>query len=761
MSKNKRKKVLNRMDVFLAEGDISAALHLFRELEKKFPHDKFLLQLKEKINTAKPNSEPEDHKLAPLFSAVRLKKYTEVLETIPLGLKKFPNSINLFKIQAVCQSELGNYSEAARAFLRVTELQPGVPDNLYNLGKVQFEAGYFQEASETLNECLNLDSKHSKALGVLGTLSRFSENYTDAVMFFERTLSENPFDLVALRGLSAVYTSIGVFLPAVRVGMQVITLTKGFDFFDFDVNPFLSKDIIIQLESELSGSNVYTLQDREVSSVLSTSAVGLFALGELTRAKECLFKAILCDCSLPEHYALLRLLAGALDTEDRLKFLSILEGSIVSEIGRLEFFANADKYLKNHQQSKFQPKAPLLSEKNSDALGDVGTASNQQTMVTLRNFGRSGTGMFHSLFDGHAQIATFPSVVLNDFFNPRVYEKFIGCENKQLIKKFIQMYPLLFDSQSSRTCFSLGKISDNFAVSEGLTTLGDLRDEHISVSESIFQEHFLSLAPDTKIECPSLLFELLSNSYDFAVYGKRDISCHFYHIHNPNSLSERLFPKLVPKSKNILLLRNPVQSLESWIRSDVRKFDYTNIINKILGMLGVYNNRFYTANDSFAVKLEDLKNNPNNILAGVTRRLNVSCTDTLFNMTANGKKWWGDPGSPTYQTDGMNPFGLEAINKPLGEVLTNRDAAKLELFFNPFFTYYNYEHSYDVAKFSIDNILVEPFDFECRIADYKKCSIDELRYTGLYKYFRSGLLGYINSTRDVPLQEALPTLLAP
>ena len=40
-------------------------------------------------------------------------------------------------------------------------------------------------------------------------------------------------------------------------------------------------------------------------------------------------------------------------------------------------------------------------------------------VYALRNFGRSGTGLFHSLIDGHDQILTTPSIFFLRVFSPR------------------------------------------------------------------------------------------------------------------------------------------------------------------------------------------------------------------------------------------------------------------------------------------------------------------------------------------------------
>ena len=47
--------------------------------------------------------------------------------------------------------------------------------------------------------------------------------------------------------------------------------------------------------------------------------------------------------------------------------------------------------------------------------------------------------------------------------------------------------------------------------------------------------------------------------------------------------------------------------------------------------------------------------------------------ECLANNTMQGKKWWGDPSSPDYTKDGMDPFGKASINRKLGSIFSEND----------------------------------------------------------------------------------------
>ena len=48
---------------------------------------------------------------------------------------------------------------------------------------------------------------------------------------------------------------------------------------------------------------------------------------------------------------------------------------------------------------------------------------NEQKIIALLHFGRSGTGLLHSLIDNHSEISTLPSIYLSQFFDNIVWKK--------------------------------------------------------------------------------------------------------------------------------------------------------------------------------------------------------------------------------------------------------------------------------------------------------------------------------------------------
>ena len=102
------------------------------------------------------------------------------------------------------------------------------------------------------------------------------------------------------------------------------------------------------------------------------------------------------------------------------------------------------------------------------------------------------------------------------------------------------------------------------------------------------------------------------------------------------------------------MVREPIQSCESWVRanSTFDKNDVSGISIQILNMLFEIDNIIYHKQESIGVRLEDLKEHPRQTIHALCKWMGIDETESLYEMTAQGKKWWGDPSSPDFQKDG-------------------------------------------------------------------------------------------------------------
>ena len=161
-------------------------------------------------------------------------------------------------------------------------------------------------------------------------------------------------------------------------------------------------------------------------------------------------------------------------------------------------------------------------------------------------------------------------------------------------------------------------------------------------------------------------------------------------------------------------------------------------------MLFEIDNIIYHKQRSVGVRLEDLKESPRKTIPALCDWMGIEESDGLYEMTAQGKKWWGDPSSPDYAEDGMKPFGKTSIRRKVGSVFTENDRFILCTFFYPFSVRFGYvEENIEQFKADLNTIrpmLDEMFDFEKTIAERTQVNAERFMKSGSYLYLRSGLM---------------------
>ena len=286
-------------------------------------------------------------------------------------------------------------------------------------------------------------------------------------------------------------------------------------------------------------------------------------------------------------------------------------------------------------------------------------------IAAMLHFGRSGTGLLLSLIDGHPEVSTLPSVYFSEFFDYFSWEKIIAGGWEEMADRFTTTYAVLFDASSAIKIASKGKkFIHNIGRKEGMTNVGKERDEVVSVDKKAFIKELKGL-----MDCHNSLnaftfFKLAHSAYEKALHDYNKKNLIFYHIHNPDTYALLNFLRLAPNTNWLMMVREPLQSCESWLMSGniFRNNDYKQIAVRIFQMLFEVDQAIFRNENSIGVRLEDLKEYPKETILPLCGRLGIKEKDSLYQMTAQGKKWWGDPSSPDFTKEGMSPFGKTSIN---------------------------------------------------------------------------------------------------
>ena len=114
-------------------------------------------------------------------------------------------------------------------------------------------------------------------------------------------------------------------------------------------------------------------------------------------------------------------------------------------------------------------------------------------------------------------------------------------------------------------------------------------------------------------------------------------------------------------------------------------------------------------------------------------------------MTAQGKKWWGDPSSPDYGQDkAQSPFDDASVKRPVGSILSASDRLVLGTLFYPFSVKFGYREP-DRAGFERDLENIRPLlsgmlDFEKAMADRADQDHHAFMASGAYRLLHASLL---------------------
>ena len=161
-------------------------------------------------------------------------------------------------------------------------------------------------------------------------------------------------------------------------------------------------------------------------------------------------------------------------------------------------------------------------------------------------------------------------------------------------------------------------------------------------------------------------------------------------------------------------------------------------------MLLEIDNVIYSKKNTIGIRLEDLKSCPKKTVPALCEWMGIAENECLYKMTVQGKKWWGDPSSPDYEKDGMNPFGKTSINRKTGQIFSERDQFILRTLFYPFNVNFGYVEQND-EQFKVNLKEIRPmlnalFDFERQMINNSGKNLKEFLQSGSYLYFRLVLM---------------------
>ncbi len=676
----------------IKEGYYGEARLLYQNILKKFPANKKAMTGLKSMSgfpsgiVPKVQNPPQDQ-LTPLINLYGQKKFWQALDQANGLLELFPRSVLLYNILGASHAALNQHDAAIGSFKKAIKIRPDYATTYNNMGNVLMDKGSLDAALDSFRQAIKLKPDHAETHNNMGNALKDKNDPKAAIESYQQAIKIKPEYAEAHSNMGGALENKGDFKAALQSYRQALKIEPNFSKAWYNLL-FVLQALKLQISSEEE----------------------LFSL-------------------IPEgngsQYAQIR--------------KSILRHQL--SLGR----ANAESSLEDAVELLSQ--ATDINIKNPDVNKNYNnvTSTLPDKIVALVHFGRSGTGLLHSLIDGHPEVATMPSIYFSEYFDHSVWETITAGGWSEIVNRFIANYEVLFDASASTPVLTKSaKLVFDRGIKEGLANVGPARDEVLKVDKGLFRTELHRLMKSYDQLDALDFFRLVQVAYSKAINDLNRKDLIFYHIHNPDGYAQLNFTALAPHAEWIMMVREPIQSCESWMRKNFSENHYSNCSSRILGMLFEIDNIIYHKQNSIGVRLEDLKDQPKKTIPALCKWMGINEHESLFEMTAQGKKWWGDPASPDFAKEGMDPFGGTAIKRKVGSILSETDQFILSTLFYPFSVRFGYVQE-NAKQFEADLQKVRPmldnmFDFEKTIAGRTKVEAQAFMSTGAFLRLRAGLI---------------------
>jgi len=649
---------------------------------------------------------------------------------------------------------LGKYEEAKASYLKAIELNPDYADAYCNLGNILKNYGKYEEAEANYIKAIKLKPDYAEAHYNLGNILYELSRFAEAEIKYRKTIKLKPNYSEAHSNLGATLQNLDKLEESIISIKKAIILKPDNNRAHFNLgNTFYKLGKIEEAESsykkaidvkpnyfEAHNNLGYTLNYKgDLEAAINSYKTVLNIKPDYTETWHNIYFPLQAmksqTSSIEEHLPLI-------DEQKTTRYVQ-------SEKSILSYCLNLGNPSANNYLDKVHS---ILSSADNIFIKNPRVSSKKLTkptllkkIIALIHFGRSGTGLLHSLIDGHPEVSTLPSIYFSEFFDHFTWEKIIAGGWEEMANRFTTIYAVLFDASSTVKIPSKNKkLINNIGKKEGMMNVGIEKREVLSVDKKIFIKELKKLM-DCYDRLDSLtFFKLVHSAYEITLKNLNKKKIIFYHIHNPDTYAQLNFLRLAPNTNWLMMVREPLQSCESWVFKNFEDNDYKSISNKIFQMLFEIDQIIFQKNNFIGVRIEDLKQHPKKTISALCDLFGIKENDSLYEMTAQGKKWWGDPSSPDYKKDGMDPFGKSSINRKLGLVFSKNDQFILRTLFYPFSARFNYVNE-NLEQFkndlqSIRPMLNQMLDFERKIAQNTKINSEEFMKSGPYLFLRSGMI---------------------
>ena len=640
----------------------------------------------------------------------------EALNANQKALNLAPNDFEILNNLGVVLKDLKRSEEAANAFKKALSIKKNYAEAHYNLGSTLKELGKLRHAEKSLREAIRLKPNYVEAYNNLGNTLKELGNLNEAITFLSYAIKLNPIYTEAYNNLGVVLLDIGKIKESITIFKKAINHKPKY----FEAHNNLGT--AYQEIGNAKGAITSYIKAIKINPNYIEAWNNIYFPLQIIKSEKNYTKSYLSSLlkkELPETTKV---------------YQSLLKYKLNIGGVKSEYFFN--KAIFNVSTNK---NIPILNPKPANNCYKK-TNTNSKKIIALLHFGRSGTGLVHSLIDNHTEISTLPSIYLSEFFNESMWDKIIANGWYKIIDNFIANYPVLFDARSSYPVPSIsGNYNYNFGFREGMTKLGKNKDEFLYIDKVLFKKELNNLISEYKFLNQIIFFKLLHEAYEKVINNYQQKRILFYHIHNPGIYAKINFIDSAPDTKWLIMVRDPIESCESWIHEPFNQDNiYRRISSRIITVLFDIDRINYKDKNVIGLRLEDLKKYPKKAIPALCDWMGIKEEKSLYEMTAQGKKWWGD-----VNTHNITAFGK--INKSkVGKIFSRNDRFILKTLFYPFNVRFCYAEE-NLVQFKSDLKKIRPmideiFDFEKKFINRNGINIVLFKKSIMYLYMRSRMI---------------------
>jgi len=756
-------------DLF-SQGHLQLALAHTLELQKKFPNSVALFDIAGESNLGLDQYDAaieyyqQALKIKPDFVKAyynigiallhqgyldaAINSYKQVLKIMPTFAGAHNNIGNAQKEKGDLQSAINSYKNAVLA-------KPDYAEAYYNMGIAQQDKGDLKAAINSYKKALKIMPNHAVAYNNMGNAQKEKGDLEAAIECFRHALEIQPNYAEAYYNMSSALQDNNDLEAAIESYRQALKIKPDY------AEAHNNMGVLLNDQGD---------QDAAINSYINALKITPGYARAYNNMGNALMEKGDLEVAIESYKQALKIKPDYVDVWNNLTFpLQAMKLQTMAIEELLPTF-NPKEDFKQFQVAKSVLNYRLhLSKENTErslkeVCGLLSTADNKiiknpevsnnaerqeiiepDKVVALVHFGRSGTGLLHSLIDNHPEISTMPSIYFSEFFNHSTWEYIISEGWSKMIDRFVANYEVLFDASVRNPIETKSKKHITYmGQKEGMANVGNQQNEVLRVDKVLFCEELCRLMKPQKHLDTFTFFWLVHLAYNKALNDRNHKHLIFYHIHNPDTYAQLNFVQAVPNANWVMMVREPIQACESWIRNGFYENKYIDVVSKIITMLFAIDNSIYHQQNSIGVRLEDLKESPSTTIPALCDWMGIEETESLYEMTAQGKKWWGDPGSPDFEKDGMEPFGKTSIERTLGSIFTEQDQFILRTLFHPFRVRFGYVEN-NLEQFKEDLKTIRPmlddmFDFEVKMAQRMHKDAEQFMKSGYYSYLRSGLI---------------------